>query len=275
MKEFFCNQKVRFFFLLLLLITIKVTAQVGINTTSPGDGSILDIESTNKGLLIPRVDILDLNTIDPVVVTTAGEESLLVYNTNTSTGKGFHYWDGVKWVKLAQGTSDDWTTTGNSGTTPAGNFIGTTDDVGFAFRTNNVERMRLTEEQYVDSNGISWAYLGVGTTNPGEIMDVNGDLDIGGDFDDWDGISETIKMRAQSNSWFIGVKNDPTNDESDYFIGPTDDADDAPFRISSDDYYISIGADNDEPQDIVHITQNQEDTTTLRIDNTEGRGFTE
>jgi hypothetical protein len=258
----------------LLLLFVNTYSQVGINTNTPGDGAVLEIYSEDKGLLIPRLNITDLSTIAPIAFDTAAEESLLVYNTNTASGKGFHYWSGATWIKIAEGLSTDWTTTGNSGTTPASNFIGTTDDQGFAFRTNDTERMRLTEEQYVDSDGNSWAYLGIGTTNPGEILDVNGDIDVGGDFDDHDGISETIKIRAQSHSWFLGVKNDPVDDENDYFIGQTDNADDAPLRISSDDEYVSIGSDDDEPQDILHITQDQTGTTTLRIDNTDSDGFT-
>ncbi len=39
---------------------------------------------------------------------------------------------------------NDWTTSGNSGTDPASNFIGTTDNNGLAFRINNTEEMRLT-----------------------------------------------------------------------------------------------------------------------------------
>jgi len=37
----------------------------------------------------------------------------------------------------------DWHITGNSGTSPATNFIGTTDNQALAFRTNNVIRMRI------------------------------------------------------------------------------------------------------------------------------------
>jgi len=250
---------------------------LGLGTTTTGGGSLMDVDSSTKGILIPRLNIEDLATIDPV--TGGSTESLLAYNTNISTGKGIHYWDGSKWVKLAQTTSDDWTTTGNAGTTPAGNFIGTTDAIdtspastgGFAFRTNNVERMRLTEHQYYDTNGISWAYLGIGTTTPGEIMDCLGDMDVGGDGTNWDGLSETIKIRAQSNSFYIGVKNDASDAESDYFIGLSDDPDEADFRLEpSGD--VSIGKDDDDPQDLLHITKDQEETTTLRIDNDRSNG---
>ena len=44
------------------------------------------------------------------------------------------------WESLTKG----WKLTGNSGTNPSTNFIGTTDNVDFSFRSNNTERMRLT-----------------------------------------------------------------------------------------------------------------------------------
>jgi len=42
---------------------------------------MLDITSSDKGLLIPRVIVLDINTIGPI--TEGITESLLVYNTST------------------------------------------------------------------------------------------------------------------------------------------------------------------------------------------------
>ncbi|UZT97642.1 hypothetical protein ODZ84_21100 [Chryseobacterium fluminis] len=46
-----------------------------------------------------------------------------------------------------------WNTTGNAGTTPAGNFIGTTDDKELVFKTGNTERLRIFSGPYV--NGIT------------------------------------------------------------------------------------------------------------------------
>ena len=40
--------------------------------------------------------------------------------------------------------SQSWNTTGNSGTNPSTNFIGTTDDQSLVFKINNAEKMRLT-----------------------------------------------------------------------------------------------------------------------------------
>ena len=82
-------------------LTMGVFCQVGVNTTTPLPGSILDVESSEKGVLLPRLDITDLGTIAPV--TGGATQSLLVYNTNSTTGEGFHYWDVAadKWIPLS------------------------------------------------------------------------------------------------------------------------------------------------------------------------------
>lgn len=95
--------------LFLLLFSGAVSAQVGINTTTPNASSMLDITATDKGLLIPRISIPNLNAAAPV---TAPATSLLVYNTNATTGIGFYYWDGLKWTPFSGGISH-WTKVGN------------------------------------------------------------------------------------------------------------------------------------------------------------------
>ncbi|OGS81474.1 MAG: hypothetical protein A3G95_03225 [Flavobacteria bacterium RIFCSPLOWO2_12_FULL_31_7] len=94
---------------ILLLLPLITEAQVGINTTTPDASSMLDINATDKGLLIPRVSIPNFNAAAPI---TAPATSLLVYNTNTTTGAGFYYWDGTKWTPFTGGTSH-WTKVGN------------------------------------------------------------------------------------------------------------------------------------------------------------------
>lgn len=95
--------------LFTLLFPLFIQAQVGINTTTPDASSMLDINATDKGLLIPRVSIPNLNAAAPI---TSPATSLLVYNTNTTTGAGFYYWDGTKWTPFTGGTSH-WTKVGN------------------------------------------------------------------------------------------------------------------------------------------------------------------
>jgi len=98
--------------LTLLLLPLAIYAQVGIGTTNPNSSSMLEVDATDKGVLVPRVAIANLNTAAPV---TAPIESLLVYNTTIATGVGFYYWDGAKWTPLsgAAANDGDWTVVGN------------------------------------------------------------------------------------------------------------------------------------------------------------------
>lgn len=148
--------KIYIFSVLLALAAGKAFSQVGINTTSPQPGSILDVESTDKGMLVPRVNITNMNNISPI--TGGATESLLVYNTNNSTGRGFYYWNGLMWEPLE---GDDWDTDGNSGINPAIDFIGTTDNVGLPFRTNNIERLEITNDGRLMVNSSGTAVLPV------------------------------------------------------------------------------------------------------------------
>ena len=68
-------------------------AQVGINTPSPNTSAMLDVTSTTKGILIPRLTKAQKNAI----VTPA--TGLLVYQ-NAPDSIGFHYYDGLIWQWL-------------------------------------------------------------------------------------------------------------------------------------------------------------------------------
>ena len=108
---------------LLLLALCSLHAQVGIGTTSPNASSMLDITSTNSGLLIPRVALVSTSDVATIA---SPVTSLLVYNSGFAPN-GYYYWNGTLWVLLATGNNTDWSLTGNSGTSTATNFLGTTD----------------------------------------------------------------------------------------------------------------------------------------------------
>ncbi len=131
-------------FFFSMFIFQNTNGQVGINTTNPAPGSMLDIETTDKGIVIPRVNIADLSTIAPV--TGGSTESLLVYNTNVGTGPGFFYWDSTQWVPV--GTGEFWELDGSSGTTPgtgAGqHYIGTSDNQDLVIATNGTAVTTMT-----------------------------------------------------------------------------------------------------------------------------------
>lgn len=86
-----------------VLSSNQTFAQVGFGTNTPDKSSAVDIVSSKRGLLIPRVSIGDLSLASPV---NAPATSLMVYNTNTTTGEGFYYWDSTKWVRFTSANTE-------------------------------------------------------------------------------------------------------------------------------------------------------------------------
>jgi len=82
-------------------------AQVGIGTTTPNTSAMLEIESTDSGILIPRMNQAQRDAIT-VNATTTG---LLIYQTNNTPG--FYYYNGASWVTFGGAADNDWTVSGN------------------------------------------------------------------------------------------------------------------------------------------------------------------
>jgi hypothetical protein len=104
---------------------------LGVGTSAPDASALLDIKSTTKGFLMPRMTQAQRDAI------TSPATGLLVYQTNNSPG--FYYYTGSAWtaVKPTGGGGSGWSLTGNAGTTPSTNFIGTSDAKSLEFKVNN------------------------------------------------------------------------------------------------------------------------------------------
>lgn len=134
---------------LVSLYSIFINAQVGIGTTYPNGA--LDINSTNQGLIIPRVSLTDVTLATPVINPTGGSllTSTLVFNSNTtslgvnSVYPGYYYWGGSRWIRL--NTDLSWLISGNANTNSSINFLGTIDNVDLVFKRNNILSGKLSE----------------------------------------------------------------------------------------------------------------------------------
>lgn len=159
-----------------LLFGLGAFAQIGVGTITPAPGSIFDVTSTNKGVLVPRVDIANLATIAPV--TGGATDGLLVWNTRVATGVGYHYWSvsAGRWVPLipATATSDDWSILGNNNIANATNFLGTINNRDINVRTTNLERMR------VQGNGQITVGFGATAANAGDQFSAVGTYAVNG-----------------------------------------------------------------------------------------------
>ena len=84
---------------LFTIFSIGGFAQVGIGTETPDPSSIIDIVSTEKGVLLPQMT----EAVRTGMVLNPASEGLLVYQTDAD--EGFWYYDGIAWTKLTGGSA--------------------------------------------------------------------------------------------------------------------------------------------------------------------------
>jgi hypothetical protein len=147
-----------------MVSSFSYAQSIGIGTSSPNPSAQLDISSTSKGLLIPRMTQAQRNAISGPAT------GLMIYQTDN--GPGYYYNAGTaaspSWKTVA--ASDGWTLKGNNGTDAATDFIGTTDDKPLHFRVNNVNAGEI------DSVNAK-TFFGYGAGNPSSLN--LGNLGIG------------------------------------------------------------------------------------------------
>jgi hypothetical protein len=119
--------------LLFLLTFSSAFAQVGIGTTTPNANSVLELNSTNKGLLIPRMTTVQRVTFG--LTLGAADEGMVVMDTDLNT---LLLWNGSSFTS----PSRDWRTTGNNNVS-IGDYLGTTDNADLSIRTNGIERIGI------------------------------------------------------------------------------------------------------------------------------------
>ncbi len=138
-----------FVFTIVYSHTLKAQS-LAINT----DGSIanasaiLDIKSTNKGVLLPRLSKPQKNSITTPAV------GLIIYQTGPDS-IGLHYYSGSNWLWIDATNTSGWKITGNAATDTAVNFIGTTDNMPIRFKQNNgwVGQLNSNQKTYFIGSG--------------------------------------------------------------------------------------------------------------------------
>jgi hypothetical protein len=93
----------------LLVSSVWAQQNVGIGTNTPHPTALLELYSTSKGLLIPRMTQAERDAISSPAT------GLLIYQTDNTPG--FYYWNGTAWIPLLSSSSGSglfWSLTGNS-----------------------------------------------------------------------------------------------------------------------------------------------------------------
>ncbi len=93
-----------------IFLTQLSFGQVGIGTETPDTSSVLDVSSTNQGVLLPRVSLSNVTDTSLDGVNTAAT-GLLIWNSNASVtggdGVGYYSFNGTSWEKITTTSYDD------------------------------------------------------------------------------------------------------------------------------------------------------------------------
>ena len=93
----------KYIFIVGLILSSQIFAQTGIGTTTPNASAKLDVYSTDKGFLPPRVTLTSATVAAPI---TSPAEGLLVYNLGSvGLQAGYYYWNGANWATIATASS--------------------------------------------------------------------------------------------------------------------------------------------------------------------------
>ncbi|MBF4983397.1 hypothetical protein FNJ87_03295 [Nonlabens mediterrranea] len=152
--------------------SLFMSAQIGFGTSAPEPESLMDVYSESKGVLLPRISITDFDSYNLPAGTQT--ESLLLYNTNATLGKGFTYWNGSSWNHV--NNNFFWSAYGD-GNLSSSQYLGTADNNSFLFGTSGISRLHFTINQRLESHANGTV------SNPAWSMidDGNGIYTIGND----------------------------------------------------------------------------------------------
>lgn len=117
MKNLFSKNALLLIVAILFFGLSNAQVKIGENPTSINPSSILEIESANKGFLMPRIALTATNSASPLASHVAG---MVIYNTATAgtapnaVVPGIYYNDGTRWIASsntitsADTTDDAW-----------------------------------------------------------------------------------------------------------------------------------------------------------------------
>lgn len=145
--------------------------KIGNNPTSINSNAALEIESTDKGLLIPRLALTSTSSASPLSAFVAG---MMVYNTATAgdVTPGFYVSTGSSWSKIDNQTS---TTLYSSNGSLSGNrtVAQGTNTLGFTSTASTGTSHFTVDGTTFNVDAVN-NRIGIGTATPTQTLDVNG-----------------------------------------------------------------------------------------------------
>lgn len=161
--------------------TFPASGSVGIGTISPNSSSVLDITSTNQGMLVPRMNRLQRNAIASPAI------GLLIYQTDNQPG--FYFFNGAQWTALLQTNFANRNLSNLNATTAINTSLLPNSTLTYnlgsaALRWNDIylNNLRFTDGSiqtsafipYVAGTGISIVGTGITNTSPDQLVTLTG-----------------------------------------------------------------------------------------------------
>lgn len=175
-----------FLFSIALAVIFQLKAQVGVGTNSPKASAILDVESTSKGFLPPRMTTAQRDNI------VSPEPGLTIYNTTMNC---LQWWNGTIWY---------------DGCTNSTQAIGTFT-TNYVFCSSATTVVNITNP----STGKIWMDRNLGATQAATSAT---DVNAYGDLFQWGRYSDGHQCRTSSTTSTLSTVNQPSH--VNYILSP-------------------------------------------------------
>lgn len=114
-------------FLLVWVACTEAQVKIGNNPNTINANSLLELESTDKGFLPPRVALNSTTSVSPLTGTVP--TGMLVFSSGGTLTNGYYYWDGSEWKKQGNGSANLVTKTSTTTLLKSETFVLASNDI--------------------------------------------------------------------------------------------------------------------------------------------------
>jgi hypothetical protein len=105
----------------------KGQVKIGNNPATINSNSLLELESTDKGFLPPRVALNSISSVSPLTATVPA--GMLVFSSGGTLTDGYYYWSSTEWKRLGNGDKNMVSKTATATLTKTENFVLASNDI--------------------------------------------------------------------------------------------------------------------------------------------------